>query len=257
VGIPFRDAEDVGSLGAAAYLKVEPVGGGTALRGALFLISARGEPLEFAYNRVQLPETFLWRRAELRRHAERKLVASLLTICGRMPRLLLCLAEEVGSELFCQEIQVELPVARIGPALQALPYAAVEVEEVLEQALPELDSPLPEAAPERPGATAARLAAPEWPGATTTTSPEWPGAASTLPPGPAAPGAATLPPGDAGPAAEPHVTARLHLFWYPAPPAPESAERRLVDRLSSRGLLLEPFERATVGLVEVYGAEEA
>ncbi len=85
VPIPFQDAADLEALGAAAFLKIEPagrVGGGessqragrgegggepnrlagpTGVRGALFLINARGEPLEFAYNRVETPSTFLWR----------------------------------------------------------------------------------------------------------------------------------------------------------------------------------------------------
>jgi hypothetical protein len=136
VPIPFQDAADVEALGAAAFLKVEPVSGGAGYLGALFLINARGEPLEFAYNRVEVPQTFLWRRRDLRRHAERKLVASLLTVCGRTPRLLLCLADEVGSELFCQDLRVALPVARLGRALAAPSYALTEVAEAVEHPEP-------------------------------------------------------------------------------------------------------------------------
>ena len=178
--IPFQDAEAIEALGAAAYLKIEVEVAGSGSRGALFLINARGEPLEFAYNRVELPETTLWRRADLRRHAERTLATSLFAVCARTPRLLFCLADEVQSELFCQDLRVELPVARIAPALAAPSFAAAEVEEPVEQPEP------------------------------------------------------------------------LHLFWFPAPPAPESAERQLFERLRTRGLLLEPFERATTGLREVY-----
>ena len=179
--VPFHDPEDLEALGAAAFLKIEPAGGGTGYYGALFLVHARGEPLEFAYNRVEIPETFLWRPADLRRHAERKLVTSLLTVCARVPRLLLCLADEVGSELFCEDVRVALPVGRIARSLHTIAYAAGEVEELVEQPEP------------------------------------------------------------------------LHLFWFPEPPAGDSAERRLVDRLTARGLLLEPFERASEGLREVYG----
>ncbi|MGH2353120.1 MAG: hypothetical protein ACRDJN_16055, partial [Chloroflexota bacterium] len=81
--IPFRDAEDIGALGAAAFLKIGPTSVGSGFVGALFLMNARGEPLEFAYNRVETPDTVLWRPADLRRHAERRLVTSLLTISGR------------------------------------------------------------------------------------------------------------------------------------------------------------------------------
>ena len=190
--VPFQDAEDLEALGAAAFLTIESSGsgeagaggaagtGGTGYRGALFLINARGEPLEFAYNRIELPETSLWRRTDLRRYAERSLATSLFSVCARTPRLLLCLAEAVGSELFCQDLRVELPVGRISRPLEAASYAAGEVEEAIEQPEP------------------------------------------------------------------------LHLFWFPASPAPESVERRLFERLRSGGLLLEPFDRAATGLREVY-----
>ena len=177
--VPFQDAEDLETLGAAAFLKIEGAGDGAGYRGGLFLINARGGPLEFAYNRVELPETSLWRRADLRRHAERTLATSLFAVCARTPRLLLCLAEEVDSELFCQDVRVEIPVARIALPLAAASYAAGEVEETV-------DEPEP-----------------------------------------------------------------LHLFWFPAPPAPDPAERQPFDRAAT-GLLLEPFDRAATGLREVY-----
>ena len=183
--IALHDAVYVEELGAAAFLKIEPTTGGAEYLGALFLINARGEPLEFAYNRVELPETFLWRRSDLSRHVERKLAASLLTVCARYPRLPLCLADEVGSELFCQDLQLAIPVGRIGEPLRATAYAGQETREVLEEPQP------------------------------------------------------------------------LHLFWFPGPPAEGSMERRLFDQLSTHGLLLEPFERAATGLMEVYSAEAA
>jgi hypothetical protein len=198
VPIPFQDVADLEALGAAAFLKIEPAGRGEGggetsrlagpggVRGALFLINARGEPLEFAYNRVETPSTFLWRRSDLRRHAERRLAASLLTVCARTPQLLLCLAAEVGSELFCQDLRLALPVARIGHAMQAPAFAATEVEEAVEDA-EDAESALP-----------------------------------------------------------------LHLFWFPEPPGAESTPRRLFQHLRTHGLLQEPFERAAVGLREVF-----
>lgn len=205
--VPFHDVDDLEGLGDAAFLKLLPwddgipasdnapaVGsrwstsssdtgelGPRGLAGALFVVNARGEPSEFAYNRLELPRTFLWRQADLRRHAERKLTASLLAICGRTPRLMLCLAEEASSELFGQDIRVSIPVGRIGNPLQASTYSAAETEETL---------------------------------------------------------------------AEPEP---LQIFWSPAPPPEGSTERRLFDRLRAHNLLLEPFERAAVGLREVYG----
>jgi hypothetical protein len=188
VPIPFQDAADLEALGAAAFLKIEPAGP-AGFRGALFLINARGEPLEFAYNRVETPSTFLWRRSDLRRHAERRLAASLLTVCARTPQLLLCLAAEVGSELFCQDLRLSLPIARIGYAMQAPAFAATEVEEAVE---------------DDEGAGSADGAHP------------------------------------------------LHLFWFPEPPGAESTPRRLFQHLRTHGLLQEPFERAAVGLREVF-----
>ena len=44
----------------------------------------------------------------------------------------------------------------------------------------------------------------------------------------------------------------LHLFWFPGKPQHDSGERRLLHELTSRGLLVEPFERAAIGLKEVY-----
>ena len=45
----------------------------------------------------------------------------------------------------------------------------------------------------------------------------------------------------------------VNLFWFPRPPDDSAVERRLVQELSRRGLLIEPFERAKKGLDEVYG----
>lgn len=180
--VPFRELDDVEDLGSAAYLKVQRSADGACVLGALFVMSARGEPLEFAYNRVRVPNPFLWRAEDLRQHTDRRLAISLLAVCTHLPRLLLGLAEEVDALLFRRTVQVEMPVALVGPP--PIPTRRVDREtgEILED------------------------------------------------------------PTDA-----PHVT------WLPAPPEPASAERRLFDHLAASGLLDEPFERAALGLREVYG----
>ncbi len=178
--IPFRDADEVEELGAAGFLKIENGPSPSEFIAALFLVSGRGEPLEFAYNRIETPNSFLWRKPDLRRYVERKLTASVLQVCRRVPTLLLCLADEAGSELFCQDIRVSVPVGRIGEPLKAAAHAATESPELLEE------------------------------------------------------------PPD------------VHVFWFPGSPPGESVERRLFSRLSLHGLLLEPFQRASVGLREVY-----
>ena len=48
---------------------------------------------------------------------------------------------------------------------------------------------------------------------------------------------------------------RVELTWYPAAPRVETPERRLVEELTARGLLVEPLERAVRGLNEVYDPE--
>ena len=129
--IPYRDAEDLDELGTVAYLKIEPVADGAGYLGALFLMNARGEPVEFTYNRIDTPNTFLWRQDDLRRHAARKLTASLFSLCPRTPRLLLCLATEVGSELFCQDLQVSIPVCRIALASEIPTVSDTETKDML------------------------------------------------------------------------------------------------------------------------------
>ncbi|MCC6177986.1 MAG: hypothetical protein IT305_22015 [Chloroflexi bacterium] len=116
--IPFRDADDVEELGAAGFLKVERAGSGTLYLGGLFLINARGEPLEFVYNLVETPHTFLWRPADLRRHAHRELLVSLFSACVGTPSLLFCLADEVVREVVATDVELLIPVGRVEHAEQ-------------------------------------------------------------------------------------------------------------------------------------------
>ena len=112
--IPFSDVEDRDTLGNAAFLKLERSSDDACCLGALFVISALGEPLEFAYNRVRVPNPYLWRQTDLLSYTERRLATSLLSICSQQPRLLVCLANEVSASLFSQGLQVEVPVVRVG-----------------------------------------------------------------------------------------------------------------------------------------------
>ena len=182
--IPYRDADDLDELGTVAYLKIESATNGSGYLGALFLINARGEPVEFTYNRIETPNTFLWRQDDLRRHAARKLTASLFSLCPRTPRLLLCLAKEVGSELFCQDLQISIPVCRIALASEALPSADAETKDIV------------------------------------------------------------------------HASEPVQVFWFPGRPAEDAIELQLLHLLTSHGLLLEPFERASIGLREVYRVKD-
>src|SRR5437588_3743499 len=95
--IPFSDVEDGDGLGSAAFLKLERSPDGACCLGALLVISARGEPPEFGYNRVRVPQPFLWRETDILRHSERRLTASLLSVRSQQPRILLFLANEVST----------------------------------------------------------------------------------------------------------------------------------------------------------------
>jgi len=181
VPIAYRDAADLDDLGLASFLRIERSARGSTYLGALFTINARGEPIELVYNALETPHPLLWRPADLRRHAERRLTTSLLSVAESMPRLLFCLAGEVGVELFTQDVQIEVPIGRI----------------------------------ERPASESAGS--------------------------------------DADDSGLPAVPSSVHVFWQPAPPGEDSPERALFEQLSARGLLLEPFDRATDALREIYG----
>lgn len=47
----------------------------------------------------------------------------------------------------------------------------------------------------------------------------------------------------------------VQLFWVRGRPSEATEAHRLVEELAKRGLLLEPFDRVTAGLREVYGGE--
>src|SRR5437667_12764081 len=106
--IPFSDIEGLDGLGSAAFLKLERSSDDACCLGALLVIGARGEPLEFGYNRVRVPQPFLWREADLRRHMERRLTATLLSVGCQQPRLLLCRLNEVNIWVFGPEPQGEV-----------------------------------------------------------------------------------------------------------------------------------------------------
>src|SRR5579884_1989512 len=138
--IPFRDQDEVDELGLAAFLRVEVEPDRAGYRGALFQVNARGEPVEFTYNRVATPASYLWRPGDIRRAALKKLAISLLATCSRTPRLLLMLTEQVGSELFCEDVRVSVPVGRIATPLQTAAFSTLETPE-------DLSVPSPDAEP--------------------------------------------------------------------------------------------------------------
>ena len=178
--IPFREADGVDDLGVAGFLKIDLCAVGSTYVGALLLINARGEPVEFTYSRVEVPHVALWRPSDARRFAVRKLVVSLLSMCPKVPHMLLCLVEDVERDLFSRYVQLSLPVCLVTRA------AGGEAPDAYEGS-----DPLPTA----------------------------------------------------------HAT---DLFWLPGLPAEDSSAVRLLQELTIRNFVIEPFSRASRGLREVY-----
>lgn len=132
--IPFRDLREADSLGIAGYFRFVNEEQGRGIRGALFLVNARGEPLDFAFSRIDVPASFLWRAGEAKRHAVASLTAVLLRACPKAPALLLALAEEVHPRLFTEDLAVEVPVCRVSQG-EPVAYGAEESVEQLTNTL--------------------------------------------------------------------------------------------------------------------------
>ncbi|MHB1345541.1 MAG: hypothetical protein ACYCX3_14480 [Thermoleophilia bacterium] len=128
--IPFRSSEAAG-LGTAAFLRVIPFPEGGGYDGALFVMSANGEPVEFCFSRVDTPRTALWRKKDLARRAAAEITRSLVQVCASSPALLLARADEVGPEVFTAELGLEIPVCRIVSSLALAAVASDEREETL------------------------------------------------------------------------------------------------------------------------------
>jgi hypothetical protein len=181
VSVPFKDAAELDAGGTAAFLRILPASAGDdrSRGGALFQVNARGAPVEFTYNRLDLPPAALWRPEQLEREAAKALAVSLFEAARRTPLVLLCLADEIDPTLFAEDLEVQIPVCRVAVERGGDgPFDAASAERVVS------------------GDTTA------------------------------------------------------HLFWRPALPSSASPPRRLVSTLASRGLLLEPFERALAGFHE-------
>jgi len=163
--------------GTAGYLRFIDESGGKGIRGALFIISSRGEPLGFTFTRVDVHSSLLWRPGEARRHAVTSLVKSLFQAAATAPTILMALADEVPARVFTEDIDVGVPMCRISTGEIAVHAASDEKERLSDS---------------------------------------------------------------------------VDVFWVNGQPLPGSPARSLVDALNERNLLTEPFERASIGIQEVY-----
>ena len=126
--IPFNDlAEDLG-LGLAGYLRFEEEPNGRGMRGALFMTTSRGEPIEFSFTRIDVAASFLWRAGDAIRHAVASLSKVLFEACSKQPALILALAEEVAPQVFSEDLHVGIPICRVS-SLGASIHAPTEIPE--------------------------------------------------------------------------------------------------------------------------------
>lgn len=126
--IPFRDQRSEGGSALAGYLRFVDEDGGRGMRAALFLVNARGEPVDFTFTRADVPASFLWRPGEARRNAVAALSTSLFSACTVAPAVLLVRAEEVHPSVFLEDVLVEAPLGRVGASSGTVHGAGDQLE---------------------------------------------------------------------------------------------------------------------------------
>ena len=177
--VPFRDLTEGDDSGVAGYLRFIDESDGKGIRGALFIVSSRGEPLEFNFTRIDMHSSFLWRAGEARRQAVTSLTKALFQAATIVPTLILALADEVPPRVFTEDLEVGIPLGRVTTAEIAVRAASEEEERVSDS---------------------------------------------------------------------------VDLFWVNGRPPPESPARSLLEALNERQLLIEPFDRASIGMKEAFSS---
>ena len=132
--IPFHDEETFEELGCAGFLDLAAISQGSKRFAALLFLNARGEPLEFAFNRVELMQTVLWRPRDREDGAARRLALSLFDAATLTPSFLVCRADTISPHLFgpCGGIDLAVPVVRVATTADTVPYAAAEIQAAVE-----------------------------------------------------------------------------------------------------------------------------
>ena len=114
--VPFEDLREGEPTGAVGFLRFVDEADGKGVRGALFLTSGRGEPLDFCFTRIDVHHSLLWRRGDARRQAVTSLIKVLFEAAARVPVLILGLADDIPSQLFVEDIQVQVPLCLVAPS---------------------------------------------------------------------------------------------------------------------------------------------
>ena len=150
MSIPFR-SNDSDDARAAAFLRVirDAEGG---YDGVLFVMNAKGEPLEFVYSRVETPRTLLWRRRDLRRRAAQELTTALFGAATSRPSVIFAKADEVEPGFFINDVETPVATCRITDQMASVSTGASEQGEDMDaeglHLLWSAGSP-PEGSPER------------------------------------------------------------------------------------------------------------
>lgn len=127
--IPFRNAAQIEAGGNAAFIRIMQGSNAQERIGAILQVNALGEPIEFVFNKMQVPSGALWRGDDLRRYVNRMLLASLFQASQRAPLVLCCLAHEIDAQTFSEDLQVQIAVCRVGQMGDVTGVAEAETRE--------------------------------------------------------------------------------------------------------------------------------
>lgn len=111
--IPYRHPPKTSSHQCAAFLEVVWVQEKHTFYGALLLIDAKGQPLEFIHNTLTAPSGFLWPADQVRSIGIAELCHSLFKACSLEPLILLS-TSNIGTPEYCKSvIAPAIPFAQI------------------------------------------------------------------------------------------------------------------------------------------------
>lgn len=116
--IPYRQTPKSSSPQCAAFLEVIWVQEKQTFYGAMLLIDAKGQPLEFVHNSLTAPSGFLWPADQVRSIGIAELSHSLFKACSLDPLILLSRGT-IGTPDYCKSV--------IAPAI---PFAQIVREDV-------------------------------------------------------------------------------------------------------------------------------
>src|SRR3954468_16388752 len=116
MSVPHRDRSGGPAGGSAGYLCVRDSPPGE-LRGALFVVNEMAEPIEFTFSRVNVPNSFLWREGEARRHASRSLAVALFEATPASPEVIISTPDDVPAVVLVEDLEIDVPVCHLSRGL--------------------------------------------------------------------------------------------------------------------------------------------